>query len=361
MTGIDPTAVKAVDQAQRQPLTGVGAVGWPAQKFEPLPTPNGAAPYRATSAALGIPAAAGNSGRVLHVIGDTGGIGKPDGQNAVVAAMVADLKAHPEVGFAWHVGDVGYFNGEVIAFETQFFEAYQSYPREIIGNPGNHDNDPLPGSAPLAEFMAVFCSPSRVLLSGTEEYGRLTQTQPNCYWTLRDPAVTIIALATNVPSGGEVEADQAQWFEGELAAAPEGVPLIVSLHHPPYSVDAHHGGSARMGQLLDTAFAAAGRYPEIVIAGHVHDVQVMTRTWPSGKQTLYGVFGNGGYPHRHALASDAQPGLEVAPGVVFDFGDSSEWGFARLSIAGGTINGECIGVAGDGTVTPGKYEFTVTA
>lgn len=354
--GIDPAKVRAVDQAQRAKPVGVGAPGWPAQKFQPLPTPNGAAPFRATSADLELPAASGP--RVFHVIGDTGGIGNPTGQNAVVAAMVADVAAHPEVGFAWHVGDIGYFNGEVIAFTTQFFEAYASYPREIIGNPGNHDNDPLPGSAPLAEYMAVFCSPSRVLLSGTEEYGRKTQTQPNCYFTLLDPAVTIIALATNVPSGGVVEAHQAAWFEGELAAAPADVPLIVSLHHPPISVDAHHGGSATMGALLDAAFEKANRWPELVLSGHVHDVQIFTRTWPSGKQTVYGVSGCGGYPNLHALAADATPGMQVTADTVFDYGDASEYGFLRLSVEGKTITGTVIGVAKDGTVTPDKYSFT---
>lgn len=354
--GINREKFRAVDQVQKHAVVGVGAVGWPAQKFQPLPTPNGAAPFRATSADLGLPVAVGP--RVFHLIGDTGGVGNPIPQQAVVAAMAADLKTHPEVGFAWHVGDIGYFNGEVIAYTTQFFEAYAPYFREIIGNAGNHDSDPLPGIQvqSLAEFMAVFCSPERVLLSGTEEYGRKTQTQPNCYWTLLDPAVTIIALDTNVPSGGEVEADQASWFKGELAAAPEGIPLIVSLHHPPYSCDAHHGGSARMGQLLDTAFVAAGRWPEMVVAGHVHDAQFFTRTM-NGNAIRYIVCGAGGYPNKHEMASDAVSGMQVTNDTTLDAFCADLWGFLRLTVDGMTIGGEYVGVAADGTVTPNVYSF----
>jgi 3',5'-cyclic AMP phosphodiesterase CpdA len=74
-----------------------------------------------------------------------------------------------------------------------------------------------------------------------------------------------------------IEANQAAWLASELAAAPSGVPLIVALYHPPYSVDAFHGGSATMGQALDTACASAARVPELVLSGHVHDYQRFTR------------------------------------------------------------------------------------
>ena len=38
----------------------------------------------------------------------------------------------------------------------------------------------------------------------------------------------------------------------------------MAVHHPPYSVDAHHGGSKEIGDALDSAFNAAKRWPEMV-------------------------------------------------------------------------------------------------
>lgn len=336
----------AVDQAQK--------AAYPAGVLQPLP-PLPAGTLRATSEHLEIPAASGP--RVFHVVGDTGGVMDPNPQKAVVAAMVADLQAHPEVGFAYHVGDAGYFNGEPIAFTTQFFEAYDSYLRTIVGIPGNHDGDPLPGSASLAEWMAVFCSQNPVLLPGTDEYNRDSQTQPYCYWTLEDDAATIIGLYSNVPSGGEIDDTQALWLAGELAAAPTDKPLIVTLHHPPYSADGHHGGSAKMGTVLDRAFLKYGaRIPDVVISGHVHDYQRFTRTL-AGHQVRYIVCGAGGYHNLHAMATGASPGLQVTPDTVLEAFDATRWGFLRLTVDGMTVTGEYVGVAKDGTVTPAVDTF----
>jgi Calcineurin-like phosphoesterase len=81
-----------------------------------------------------------------------------------------------------------------------------------------------------------------------------------------------------VPSGGHLEQSQIAWLTAELAAADPKLPLIVTLHHPPYSVDAHHGGSQKMGAALDSAFRGSGRLPQLVISGHVHDYQRFTRS-----------------------------------------------------------------------------------
>ena len=35
------------------------------------------------------------------------------------------------------------------------------------------------------------------------------------------------------------------------------LPVLVTLHHPSYSADNHHGGSQPMHDALDTAFAKA--------------------------------------------------------------------------------------------------------
>jgi hypothetical protein len=348
-------AAPAREQAQKQQES------FPTETTQPLPAPTGEKPFRASSDTLGVKPAVGGK-RTFYVIGDSGGILNGDHQRDVVQAMVA--RGAPD--FVYHLGDVDYFNGAWDQMVPQFFEANAQLVAPIVGIPGNHDGDPLPGSVSLDAWVKVFCSSAPELLAGTEEYRRDSQTQPNCYWTLLDPVVTIIGCYSNVPSGGVIEPDQAEWLQGELAAAPTGVPLVVALHHPPYSIDAFHGGSATMGRVLDTAFAAAGRWPELVMSGHVHDAQFFTRTVESaassaGKPVTYLVLGNSGYHNLHALASDAQPNMHVTDDTVFNYGDDKRWGFLAVTAGGGTLNVEYVAVDRNGVVLPAQYRFAVSA
>jgi hypothetical protein len=318
-----------------------------------------------TSEVLEIPAE--EQGRKFLLAGDTGGVKEPAPQLAVAKAMVAAVAQSPDIGFLYHLGDIDYFSGEGAEIGPQFYEAYADFLRHIVGIPGNHDGA---GDDDLATFMQTFCTPTPEMVPEWEEFGRDTMDQPNCYWTLDDPAITIIGLYTNVPSGGEVAEDQREWFVGELEAAPKGKPLMVCLHHPPYSVDAHHGGSASMGELLDTAFGEAQRWPNIVASGHVHDYQRFTRTVTVNEvgdphQITYLVVGNGGYHNLHALASDATPGEEVGSGVKFEYGDASGWGFLTVAVESedgvdNVIEGSYTQVARDGTVKEGADKFTLT-
>jgi acid phosphatase type 7 len=323
------------------------------ETFRPLPAPTGTAPFRATPADLGI---ADASPLRFFVLGDSGGVMNPQPQNNVSNAM----QAQTPPAFVYHVGDVIYFNGDAADYPSQFYEPYAHLTRPIVGIPGNHDGDNSDNTSvpSLSAYMANLCSASPVLPAGSEEYNRDTETQPNCYWTLRAEAVTIVGCYTNVPSGGVVAADQAAWLASELGAAPTGPPLIVALHHPPYSIDDFHGGSAAMGEVLDTAFHASGRTPDLVLSGHVHDYQRFTRTMTDGTVLPYVVSGNGGYYNLHKLAKGVAPGLQVGTGVVFDAGDDANWGFLSLTSDGATLTGEYIRVAPDGTVTAGVDSFT---
>lgn len=339
-----------------------GAVSYPAEKTQPLPAPNGVAPYRAKPAGLGIADPADTL--ELHVIGDHGGVSNPTPQLHVAAAMAADHARSP-VDLCYSVGDIGYFFGENSVYPPQFAEPYAHYNVPIVGIPGNHDGDtsdnPFGARKPLDGFMAHFCSPAPVLLPGEEEYQRDTQTQPNCYWSLAAELVTVIGLYTNVPSGGVIEADQAAWLESELAAAAADRPVIVTLHHPPYSCDAHHGGSASIGAVIDTAAVAAKRWPDLVLSGHVHSYQRFTRT-VAGKFIPYVVCGASGYPNLHSMAS----GIGSLPwaagaGVSLDAYQDKLYGFLRLAVIGGTITGSYTTVSKTGAVTPDADSFTVAA
>lgn len=348
--GIEPAS--AIEQAQRDQTTGAP------EPFQPLPKPTGPAPYR-----LALSAVTPNldaKQRTFHVIGDHGGVKDPNPQAEVAKALIEDLKTQSTPAeFCYSVGDVVYFNGAKVEYPPQFFEAYVHYNRPILAIPGNHDGDPEEdGEASLQAFVRYFCDAKPELLGEVAEYNRDTMDQPNVFWTLQDELVTIIGLYSNVPSGGVIHPDQQEWLVGELRAAPAGRALIVALHHPPYSSDAHHGGSEQMGGLLDEAFAAAGRHPDLVLSGHVHNYQRFTRT--IGDRTLpYVVCGASGYHNLHAMASAAVPGLKVKPDCVLEQFEAKQWGFLRLAVTASQITGEYTGVDKLGKVTPSVDAFSV--
>jgi hypothetical protein len=314
---------------------------------QPLPQPY--KPGKVTAADVGIT----DPGDPISffALGDVGGVKAPGPQNGVSCGME---RRQDEVAFALIVGDVVYFNGEEAAYDSQFYEPYAKLIKPIIAVPGNHDGDPLPGDTSLAAFLANFCDtqPNVPAADPQLEYGRHTQTLPYPEWTLVLDALTIIAVYTNVPSGGQLEPEQQNRLVQELTDADQGKPVLVTLHHPPYSIDQHHGGSQHMVDALDQAFAAATRIPDLVLSGHVHDYQRFTRT-TGGKSVPYVVSGNGGYHNLHQLASDAAPGQQLTPEVTYEFGDAKQYGFLKLTVAHGAISGEYVGVK-PGTMPDGS-------
>jgi Icc-related predicted phosphoesterase len=355
--GIEPST--ALEQAQRDQSTGA------AEPFQPLPAPTGKPPFRLAASMVkpGLP----SSERVIHIIGDHGGVKDPTPQVAVAKAMIADIAG--AVDYCYSVGDVVYFNGAKAEYPPQFYEAYAHYNLPILAIPGNHDGDPEEdGETSLEAFVRYFCDATPQLLPEVAEYNRDTMDQPNVFWTLEDELVTIIGLYSNVPSGGVIEQEQQEWLVEELKAAAHDRALIVALHHPPLSCDAHHGGSEAMGKVLDEAFRGAMRAPDLILSGHVHNYQRFARTQngnpdaagtPDLLTVPYIVCGAGGYHNLHAMASEATPGMEVIDGVKLEAFDATQWGFLRLTITTTSIAGEYIGVDREGTVTPAVDSFTV--
>lgn len=341
-----PLHVKAADQLQHD--------RHPPAPVQPLPDGQGG---RANAGAVGI---TDGTPITFMVIGDHGGIMDPNPQNAVSNALQARSEADPKPAFVYTVGDVVYFNGDATQYTPQFYEAYGHLTLPIVGIPGNHDGDTTddPSRKPLDTFMANFCAPTPALPPGNEEYNRDVETQPYCDWTLDLRAATIVGIYTNVPSGGHLEQSQIDWLTGELGAAAKDKPLVVTCHHPPYSVDAMHGGAQRVGAALDSAFTSSGRTPDLVLSGHVHDYQRFTRTF-NGKQLPYIVIGNSGYHNLHMLAGDAHAGLQASSEVVLEFGDDKNWGFLELTIDGTTITGAYTAVTKHGATTPKADTFTI--
>jgi hypothetical protein len=318
--------------------------------FHALPKPTGAPPFR-----LDLEAVIGKNavdlmlttGRlVFHAVGDTGGIDNAYPQQIVAYWMEQDaVQQFP--AFFYHLGDVVYYDGEHGSYYPQFYDPYLHYPGPIFAIPGNHDFDVglPPNHVSLEPFMANFCDTAPQHSPDAREIERTTMIQPNCYWTLNTPLATIVGLATNSPEHGVVKQDQVDWLVGELNDAPKDRALLVALHHPPLSVDTHHGASVAMRDMLDGAFAAAARVPDLILSGHIHTYERFARPMPNGERLTYVVAGAGGYPNLHTLANvgGAPPPVPwtdpVTGWTLANYSQEHRHGFLRLTVTKTSIDG----------------------
>jgi len=325
------------------------------QAFQPLPQPSGQSPYHlALDSVLPVDTMAGivRAGHiVLHIVGDTGGVKSPQPQQIVANHMETDLAAaaaDAKPAFFYHLGDIVYYYGEASQYYNQFYEPYSAYAAPIIGIPGNHDGDLVPQAQPvvpsLSAYMENFCASSPHLTSEAGDAARLAMTQPNPYFTLETPFATFVGLYTNVPEGGRLDAAQVDWFRGELLSAPADRALIVTMHHPIYSQDKHHGGSSYMEAVLNDAVTATGRLPDIVFAAHVHNYQRYTRRF-EGREIPYIVVGSGGYWNLYGVTDDnGNPVTTPAPvtnypDLTLETAKDDRHGFMRLDITATTLTG----------------------
>ena len=323
--------------------------------FRDLPPPIGKAPFRLDIkdvVAAPVYAAMVKSKKVIfHLNGDMGGIAYAVPQELVASGMESDFKSVVSGGqlpaFLYITGDCVYFNGQISEYYKQFYQPYEFYLAPIFAVPGNHDGENLPTDNTLDGFVRNFCAPKPVKMPESGDSHRTAMIQPNVYWTLLTPQVNIVGLYSNVPAGGDVRSPQKEWLINELKTLPKGVPLLVALHHPIYSADDHHSGSTYMKQLLEEAGTAAGRHPDAVLAGHVHNYQRLTKHNADGTKTLYLVTGAGGYHNLHQIMK--VNGQRMVPPVVFNDaqGDpvsleiysDDHHGFLRVEISKGLMVG----------------------
>lgn len=339
-TRVRPPHGKAQAHPGVHPLTPLTST----QAFQPLPKPLGQPPYHyeLESVIPGITALATQQGSlVFHCVGDTGGINNPSFQTDVANAMEADLQlaADQLPRFFYHLGDVVYFNGQVTDYYSQFYEPYNHYNAPIIAIPGNHDGDPINSSqTSLDGWVRYFMQPDAHINPESQDAPRATMSQPNVYFTLDCPFVTIVGMYTNVPEGGSIDSIQQQWLTNEFATAPEDKAFLVALHHPIYSFDAYHSGSPRMADALQQAINDSRRVPNMVLTGHVHDYQRFERKLVSSSPTPFLVIGHGGYYNLHALT--AQPGTtDSDTGATLVAGNDQQHGYSILTVDANTVSG----------------------
>lgn len=326
-----------------------------------LPPATGTPPYRVDLASILSDAAMKKLSKrmVFHAVGDTGGVNTTTYQQNVASYMELDFNDNDTEGanpaFFYHLGDVVYYDGEIRNYYWEFYEPYLHYPGPIFAIPGNHDGDVDPNdqfnepSDSLKGFVRNFCAQAAVLLPEAQDAPRDAMTQPNVYWTLNTPLVTIVGLYTNVPEGGKLGQNQIEWFKQELAAAPTDRALILALHHPLYSAYGHHPGSLPMKLMVEEAAKDSGRTPDLILAGHVHDYQRFTGNI-NGKQVPCIVAGAGGYNQKlHMLdrkmfdPKGVPYKMPNAPETLDSFNDFQH-GYLLIDVRPGQILGSYIAV-----------------
>jgi len=347
--------------AAKFPVQATGAQV-PSYPFQPLPPPNGPAPYRFDLSQLlsanDIQQITDTGVMVIHTVGDTGDY-RGQQQDFVAEMMTQDAQGLPnnqKPAFYYHLGDVIYFAGDIDKYADNFYETYKNYPGFIVSIPGNHDcqpDDPTDGPVdptkfPLDGWIQNFMSKTPSQAGSLKTGAVRTQLDlPNVYWTFTTPFATIIGLFSNVgETEGEIHQDQIDWFKGELTAADPNKALIVAVHHPPFSGDTEHSGSSAVEQVLSESFQAVKRYPNLVLSGHVHNYQRFTQVvqGPKGKLQLpFVVAGAGGYTNLgtlHTVNGAAPPRpLPLSGGLTLEQYDQTNFGFLRLEISKTQIAG----------------------
>ncbi len=310
---------------------------------------------------------------VFHAVGDTGGVNGTATQEAIAEAMEAQIKAAPAnavPAFFYNLGDVVYYNGQSTLYKTEFYEPYQYYPKLIFAVPGNHDGDttvnhgdPADTEPSLYGFLANLCAAQPLPVTPY----RMSMTQPYPYWTMQAPFVTIIGLYSNVEGSLDPRGrmDQQGYLEAQMKAADPAKKLVITVHHPPFSLDTSHGGNPEILTAIDRAIQATGRVPDAVLSGHVHNYQRFTRT-VNGKEVAYVVAGAGGYANSVTSMHQLQPELTsppvslpyqtTLPDVKLEKYEQTAPGFLRITADAKTMQFEYFRVPFGGTVEAAPFD-----
>jgi hypothetical protein len=134
--------------------------------------------------------------------------------------------------------------------------------------------------------------------------------------------------------------------------------LIVTVHHPPYSLDAAHGGTPDILNALDQAISTSGRQPDAILSGHVHNYQRFSRV-VGDRKIPYVVAGAGGYANEAKSMHKLQKGIEsvdlpyqtTEDGVSLENHQDTQPGFLRITADAAGLLFEYFLIGWDGTDT----------
>jgi hypothetical protein len=339
------------------------------QDFRPPPIQPDRRPYHLDLAAV-LPqrtAAIQQAGKIcFQVVGDTGGVNGLGAQQNVadhMARQIHESSWPDQPSFFYHLGDVVYYTGDDLCYHDQFYHPYQDYPAPIFAIPGNHDGETRDPAETLKPFLKHFCSTKAVRAPEAGHSDRPTMIQPNCYWRLETPLVTIVGLYSNV--SGELDDTEGQatpqrdWLTEELKTAPRNKCLLVAVHHPIYSLG-KHGGTKIIADALEHAMDNSGRMPDAVLTGHDHCYQRFTRK-RQGWRIPFLVVGAGGFAGYDDMTK-VKSSLAPPEDVRLEAYDDDRPGFLSLMITDKELSGEYFTVPKPGRENkPAKQrdEFTL--
>jgi predicted phosphodiesterase len=283
---------------------------------------------------------------VFHMVGDTGAAHNPGAQQNMADHMADQVKnttLPDQPSFFYHLGDIVYTFGEEKYYMDEFYKPYSLYEGPIFAIPGNHDGYIVADSPfSLDAYLRHFCGPAlRVTpasMNADPQRPRPAMNQPNPYFRLNAPFVTIIGLYSN--TGGLLDdaasTEQQDWLAGELKDAPADKCLVIAVHHPPFS-RGHHGNATPVQTAIDAACKSANRQPDAVFSGHVHNYERFTRKNGTG-EVPYVIAGAGGHTGYHCDSVDESSPLpaDVKP----EKSETIHPGFLRISVDGSELRSE---------------------
>ena len=229
----------------------------------------------------------------LLAVGDIGACSQPD----VVAEVADQIRAQP--GTVALLGDIAYPSGTAEDYADCFDPYYQDMVDRLRPSPGNHDY----GTPAAASYFDYFGARAGTRGQGWDGYDLGS-------WR-------IISLNSNCSEIGGCGPGSPQfaWLESELETHPS-VCRIAYWHHPRFTSSGTHGGSTKMGPIVELLHAAG---TEAVLAGHAHQYERFDRLDPAQNPDPDGirffVIGTGGKEAR-AFAT-IQPGSEIRQTDVY--------------------------------------------
>jgi calcineurin-like phosphoesterase family protein len=284
----------------------------------------------------------------FHMVGCTGSFNDHAPQQAVARAMTAQVR-DPSAGgrgdamiqrasFLYLLGDVVYKDDDKLdedpndqrkMYNTQFYQPYSDYKRNIFAIAGNHDGkrSHIPRMSAAEHFQQNFCATRGGLSPDNQTDQRPAMRQPYPYWRLSTPRAIIIGLYSNIANGGILDdpappdsappdaQPQYRWLVEQLAdikrrnaRRKQRKAILLAVHYPPYSGASNFAqrGEPTLGPsnaiharplaaVLRQAFDESGQRPDAVFSAHAHLYQRLTYHHADGWEMPYVIAGSGGH------------------------------------------------------------------
>lgn len=208
-------------------------------------------------------------------------------------------------------------NNAMLAKAVTSLNAEDPQPDAIVGT-GDLTNEGTPEQyEQLAQLVAELDAPFFPMVGNHDDRALMKQTFPDlgwanaehASWVIDFEAVTLIGLDSLKPgvNGAAFDDERQAWLESALAAA--GQPVILALHHPPFTTGIAWMDEQGFANVHDLQRVISEHSSQIIriLSGHFHRPLV---------STVGGVTASVGPSTVHHIELDLKP--ESGPAVIFD-------------------------------------------